>query len=153
MNAQDTWMEMVYMGPEISDAEIQYHLAPIMNPSIDWIQKLLTHEVKLNGSKSHLEMLTVDLILPEREIPEITYDMLATEQKQAYDLTKILLLRDESDVIMILGPTGSGKSTTIYSIKKMVDDILYGSVLALEQVERLHLPLLVTHTIQFYVLP
>ena len=91
MNAQDTWMEMVYMGPEISDAEIQYHLAPIMNPSIDWIQQLLTHEVKLNGSKSHLEMLTVDLILPEREIPEITYDMLATEQKQAYDLTKILL--------------------------------------------------------------
>ena len=40
-------MEMVAMGPEIYDAEIQYHLSPIMNPSIDWIQQRLTPEEKL----------------------------------------------------------------------------------------------------------
>ena len=44
--------------------------------------------------------------------------MLATEQKQVYDPTNMLFLRDGSDVIMILGPPGSGKSTTIHSIKK-----------------------------------
>ena len=57
--------------------------------------------------------------------------MLAIEQKQAYDLTKMLFLRDERDVIMILGHPGSGKSTTIHSIIKMVEDILHGSVLRL----------------------
>ena len=57
--------------------------------------------------------------------------MLAIEQKQAYDLTKMLFLRDERDVIMILGHPGSGKSTTIHSIIKMVDDLLQGSVLCL----------------------
>ena len=66
-----------------------------------------------------MEMLKVDLILPEREIPEITYDMLATEKKQAYDFTNMLFLRDESGVIMIIGPPGSVKSTTIHSIKKI----------------------------------
>ena len=33
----------------------------------------------MNGAKSHLDMLKVYLILPGREIPEITYDVLATE--------------------------------------------------------------------------
>ena len=32
------------MGPEISYADIQDHLSPIMNPSIDWIQERLTPE-------------------------------------------------------------------------------------------------------------
>ena len=64
-------------------------------------------------------------------MPEIKYDMLATEQKKAYDLTKMLFLRDESDVIVILGPTGSEKITTIHSITKIVDDLLHGSVLCL----------------------
>ena len=79
MNAQDPWMEMVAMGPKISDSEIQDHLAPIMNHLIHWLQQPLTPEEKVNGEKSHLEMLKVDLILPEGEIPEITYDILATE--------------------------------------------------------------------------
>ena len=69
---------MVAMGPKISNAKIQYHLAPIMNPSIDWIQERIAPEEKVNGAKSHLEMLKVNLILPEREIPEIRYNMLAT---------------------------------------------------------------------------
>ena len=115
----------------MSDTEIQDHLAPIMNPSIDWIQQILTPEEKVNVEKSNLDKLKVDLILPECEISEVTYNMLTTEQKQEYDLTKMLLLRDESGVIMILGPPGSGKSTTIHSITKMVDDILNGSVLRL----------------------
>ena len=132
MNAQDPWMEMVAMGTEVYDAVIQDHLYPFMKPLIDWLQQCLTPEEKVNGAKSHLEVLKVDLILPEHEIPEITYDMLAKYQKQAYDLTKMLLLRDESDVIMILGPPGSGKITTIHSITKMVDNILHGSVLRLE---------------------
>ena len=85
----------------------------------------------MNGAKFHLEILKVNLILPEREIPEIMYHVLATVQKKVYDLTKMLFLRDESDVIMILGPPGSGKSTTIHSIIKMVEDILHGSVLRL----------------------
>ena len=29
VNRQDPWMEMIAMGPEILDAEIQYHLYPI----------------------------------------------------------------------------------------------------------------------------
>ena len=123
---------MVAMGPEISDAEIQDHLSPIMNHLINWLQQCLTPEEKVNGAKSHLEVLKVDLILPEHEIPEITYDMLDIEQKKAYDLAKMLFIRDESDVIMILGPPGSGKITTIHSITKMVDNILHGSVLRLE---------------------
>ena len=53
---------MVAMGPEIYDAEIQYHLSPIMNPSIDWIQQRLTPEEKINGAKSHLDILKIDLI-------------------------------------------------------------------------------------------
>ena len=57
--------------------------------------------------------------------------MLAIEQKQAYELTKTFFSRNESDVIMILGPPDSGKSTKIYSIKKMVDNLLHGSVLRL----------------------
>ena len=73
---------MVSMGPEISNAEIQVHLAPILNPSINWLQKRLTPEEKFNGAKSHLKMLKFDLIKPVREILEITYDMLATEKKQ-----------------------------------------------------------------------
>ena len=60
---------MVATGPKISDAGIQYHLAPIMNPLIDWLQQRLTPGRKVNGAKSHLEMLKVDLILTEREIP------------------------------------------------------------------------------------
>ena len=79
MNAQDPWMEMVAMGPEIYDAEIKYHLFPIMNSSTNWTHQRHTPEEKVNGEKSHLEMLKVDLILPEGEIPEITYDILATE--------------------------------------------------------------------------
>ena len=43
----------------------------------------------------------------------------------------MLFLRGESNVIMILGPPGIGKSTTIHSITKMVDNILHGSVLRL----------------------
>ena len=43
----------------------------------------------------------------------------------------MLFLRDECDVIMILGTPGIGKSTTIHSIKKMVDNILHGSVICL----------------------
>ena len=43
----------------------------------------------------------------------------------------MLFLRGESDVIMILGPPGSVKITTIHSITKMVDDILHGSVIFL----------------------
>ena len=39
--------------------------------------------------------------------------MLATDQKHAYDLNKILFLRDENDVIVILEPPSSGKITTI----------------------------------------
>ena len=70
---------MVAMGPEISDAEIQDHLSPIMNHLIHWLQQPLTLEGKVNGTKSHVEMLKVDLILPEGKIPEITYGMLATE--------------------------------------------------------------------------
>ena len=35
VNAQDPWMEMVAMGPDISDAEIQDNLYPIMNHFID----------------------------------------------------------------------------------------------------------------------
>ena len=76
-----------------------------MNPLINWLHQRLTPEGKVNGARSHLEMLKVDLILTEREIPEITHDMLATEQKQAYDLTIILFLRNESDVIMIFSTT------------------------------------------------
>ena len=72
---------MVAIGPKISDVEIQDHLDTIMNPSIDWIQQRLTPEGKVNGAKSHLDMLKVDLILPEREIPEIAYGVLATEHK------------------------------------------------------------------------
>ena len=132
MNAQDPWMEMVAMGTEVYDAVIQDHLYPFMKPLIDWLQQCLTPEEKVNGAKSHLEVLKVDLILPEHEIPEITYDMLDIEQKKAYDLAKMLFIRDESDVIMILGPPGSGKITTIHSITKMVDNILHGSVLRLE---------------------
>ena len=45
---------------------------------------------KMNEAKSHLDMLKVDLILPECKIPEITYDMLATAHKEAHDLTKML---------------------------------------------------------------
>ena len=56
------------MVPEIYDAEIQDHSAPIINPSIDWIWERLTSEEKVNGAKSHLEMLKVDLILLKREI-------------------------------------------------------------------------------------
>ena len=41
----------------------------------------------------------------------------------------MLFLRDASDVIMIIGTPGSGKSTTIQSITKMVEDILHGSLL------------------------
>ena len=44
----------------------------------------------MNEAKSHLDMLKVDLILPECKIPEITYDMLATAHKEAHDLTKML---------------------------------------------------------------
>ena len=73
---------MVSMGPEISDAEIQVHLASILNPSINWLQKRLTPEGKLNGENSNLKMLKFDLIKPVREILEITYDILATEKKQ-----------------------------------------------------------------------
>ena len=69
---------MVAMGPKIYDAEIQYDLAPILNSSIDWLHKRLTPKGKVNGSKSHLEILKVDLIFPKLEIPKITYDMLAT---------------------------------------------------------------------------
>ena len=43
----------------------------------------------------------------------------------------IFFIRDESDVIMILGPPGSVKTTTIHSITKMVDDLLHGYVLRL----------------------
>ena len=57
--------------------------------------------------------------------------MFATKQKQVYDLTKILFLRDESYITMILGPPGSGKSITIRSIAKMVDDLLHGSDICL----------------------
>ena len=98
-------------------------------------------------------MLKVDLILPEREIPEITYDILATEQKQVHDPTKMLLLRDGSDVIMILGPPGSEKNTTIHSIKKWLTIFYMFLCFALEQLERLHLSLMVPHAIQLYVLP
>ena len=42
--------------------------------------------------------------------------MLATYQKQAFELTKMLLLRDERDIIMILGPPGSGKVKIVHSI-------------------------------------
>ena len=80
-------------------------------------------------------MLKVDLILPEREILGITYDMLATDQKQEYKLTRMLFLRDDSDVIMILGPPGSRKSTTIHSITKIVDDLLHGSMIFLGTTE------------------
>ena len=73
----------------------------------------------------------MNLILPEHKIPEITYNMLASEQKKVCDLTKILFLRDESDVIVILGTPGSGKITTIQSITKMFDNILHGSVICL----------------------
>ena len=53
---------------------------PLDTNLIDWIQQRLISEGKINGEKSHLEMLKVDLIWPEYEVPEITY-------KQAYDLT------------------------------------------------------------------
>ena len=49
MNAQDPRMEMIAMGPEIFDAEIQDHLAPIMKSSIDWLQERITPEEKVNG--------------------------------------------------------------------------------------------------------
>ena len=39
---------MVDMGPEISGAEVQDHLAPIMVPLIDCIQQRLTPEGKMN---------------------------------------------------------------------------------------------------------
>ena len=100
---------MVAMVPEINDADIQDNLYTTINPSIDWLQERLTPEEKVNEAKSHLELLKVDLSLLKREIPEITYDMLATDQKQAYEFTKILFLSDESGIIMILGPTGSKK--------------------------------------------
>ena len=69
MNAQDPWMEMVAMGTEVYDAVIQDHLYPFMKPLIYWLRQCLTPEEKVNVTKSHLEMLKVDLILPEREIP------------------------------------------------------------------------------------
>ena len=37
------------MGPEIYDSDIQYHLAPIMKSSIDWLQERLIPEEKVNG--------------------------------------------------------------------------------------------------------
>ena len=43
----------------------------------------------------------------------------------------MLFLRDESDVIMILGTPGSGNITTIHPITKMVDNLLHGSLLRL----------------------
>ena len=49
---------MVAMGPKISDSEIQDHLAPIMAPLIECIQKRLTTEGKMNGENSHLEIVT-----------------------------------------------------------------------------------------------
>ena len=55
---------MVAMGPEISDAKIKDHLAPIMNPLMNWLHQRLTPQETFNGSKSHLEMLKVYLILP-----------------------------------------------------------------------------------------
>ena len=39
------------MGPNISDAEIQDHLATIMKPSVDWLKQRLTPEGKVNGAK------------------------------------------------------------------------------------------------------
>ena len=57
--------------------------------------------------------------------------MLALEKKRAFDLTEMLFLRYESDVIMILGPPVDGKITTINSITKMVDDLLHGPMLRL----------------------
>ena len=66
MNAQDPWMEMVAMGPEISDNEVQDNSSPITNPSIDWLQQRIKTRGKLNGTNSYLDMLKVDLILSER---------------------------------------------------------------------------------------
>ena len=57
--------------------------------------------------------------------------MLATDQKQAYEFTKMLFLSDESGIIMILDPPSTVKSTTIHSITKIVDNLLHGSVLRL----------------------
>ena len=79
--------------------------------------------------------------------------MLAIEHKQAYDLTKMLFLRGESDVIMILGPPGSVKSTTIHSITKCLTIFYMVLCFALEEIDRLNLSLMVPHSIQLYIFP
>ena len=62
VNAQDPWMEMVALGPNISNAEIQDNLDPIMNPVVNFLQRRLTPEENVNAAKFHLEMLKADLI-------------------------------------------------------------------------------------------
>ena len=79
--------------------------------------------------------------------------MLATDQKQYYDLTIILFLKDESDGIMVLGPTCSEKITTIHPITKWLTIFYMVLCSALEQLTQLHLSLLFPHAIQLYVLP
>ena len=60
LNAQDPWMEIFAMGPDMSDDEIHDHLSPTMNPLVDWLHQRLTPEEKVNGANSHLEMLKVN---------------------------------------------------------------------------------------------
>ena len=59
--------------------------------------------------------------------------MLAKEHKQVYKFTKMLFLTDGSDVIMILGPPGNGKSQQFTLLKKLLAIFYMVLCFALEQ--------------------
>lgn len=84
--------------------------------------------IKCEGKSYNCRLSTMPVVYGEKVVLRILYDEIIIKDIKNMNFTKIQLedlnkiIKSENGLVLICGPTGSGKSTTLYSILNKIKD-------------------------------
>ncbi len=113
-------MQMIGWAPQVNDANVPNQVNIHFNPNYDWVANRKTAEDQVENAINHLNNQRANHENAQRSMDDIDLSILNQEQNFAVNIVKHFVTREESFRLMIVGGPGTGKSTVIKAITKVV---------------------------------